>query len=237
MAFAYDNLSHRPSGPFLRAASAVLPGVRAVQDQVAPYAAWWREHNARAASGDGPLWVAIGDSMTQGIGASAPDRGWAGQLSAELSRDGWPHRLVNLAVTGARVQDVLDRQLPALDGLRAEQDVALVTVMVGSNDLVRREYREGLVARFEALLPRLPRGAVVATLPNPRREVAVVDAMLRERAATGDVVLADLRSEGPHSWRGRLAPDFFHPNDLGYGEMAQVVRRAVDATGVTRTVS
>src|SRR5689334_6506346 len=78
--FDYSNRSERPRGPVLSALSTAFPGVRAVQEQVLPYAVWWESHNRVAAGGDGPLWVALGDSMTQGIGASAPDRGWVGQL-------------------------------------------------------------------------------------------------------------------------------------------------------------
>ena len=97
--------------------STLVPAVRVVQEQVQPYAAWWESHNRVAASGRQPLWVALGDSMTQGIGASAPDRGWVGQLSGRLVSRGWDHRLVNLGVNGARVEDLLDRQLPVLEAL------------------------------------------------------------------------------------------------------------------------
>lgn len=233
--FVYSNRSERPRGRVLSALSAALPGVRAVQDQVLPYAVWWESHNRVAASGSGPLWVALGDSMTQGIGASAPDRGWAGQLSRRLVQRGWTHRLVNLGVNGARVEDVLDRQLPALERLEelaAGGRPALVTVVIGSNDVVVRRHRRGLAERFEQMLDRLPEGALVANLPNPHREARAVDALLRERADAGRLVVVDLRREGPRSWRGRLASDRFHPNDRGYAEMAEVVERAVDRAGV-----
>ena len=68
---------------------------------------------------------------------------------------------------------------------------------------------------------------MVSNLPNPHREARVVDALLRERAAAGRVVLVDMRREGPRSWWGRLASDRFHPNDLGYAAMADVVERSV----------
>ncbi len=168
--------------------------------------------------------------MTLGSGASAYDRGWVGQLNRTLADAGWRHGVVNLAVTGARVQDVLDRQCPALDELaRAGRSPALVTVLVGSNDLVLRRHRAGLASRRAALIDRLPREAVVANLPNPRREARQVDVLLRDRAARGDVVVADMRRFGPRSWRGRLASDLFHPNDAGYVELARVF----EATMVT----
>jgi hypothetical protein len=103
--FDYSNRSERPRGPVLSALSTAFPGVRSVQEQVLPYAVWWESHNRVAVGGDGPLWVALGDSMTQGIGASAPDRGWVGQLSERLAVRGWDHRVVNLGVNGARGED------------------------------------------------------------------------------------------------------------------------------------
>ena len=214
--------------------STLVPAVRAVQEQVQPYAVWWESQNRAAVSRSEPLWVALGDSMTQGIGASTPDRGWVGQLDGRLTRRGWEHRLVNLGVNGARVEDVLDRQLPTLEALTADarpadsRPAALVTVVIGSNDVVVSKHRRGLVGRFTELLDRLPDGALVSNLPNPHREARTVDAMLRERADAGRLVLVDMRRDGPRSWRGRLASDKFHPNDRGYAEMATVVERAVD---------
>jgi lysophospholipase L1-like esterase len=231
--FDYSNRSHRPRGPVLSALSTAFPGIRSVQEQVLPYAGWWESHNRVAAAGGGPLWIALGDSMTQGIGASAPDRGWVGQLSERLIVRGWDHRIVNLGVNGARVEDVLDRQLPALESLATDgQTPTLVTVVIGSNDVVVRRHRRGLVERFAAMLDRLPEGALVSNLPNPHREARAVDAMLRARADAGHLVLVDMRRDGPRSWRGRLASDKFHPNDRGYAEMATVVERAVDRAGL-----
>jgi lysophospholipase L1-like esterase len=231
--FDYSNHSHRPRGPVLSTLSTLVPAVRAVQDQVQPYAVWWESHNRVAASGGEPLWVALGDSMTQGIGASAPDRGWVGQLSGRLVARGWDHRLVNLGVNGARVEDLLDRQMPVLEALTAERaPAALVTVIIGSNDIVVRRHRLGLAERFDRMLDLLPDRTVVANLPNPHREARTIDAMLLERAESGRLVLVDIRRDGPRSWRGRLASDKFHPNDQGYADLATIVERAVVRAGL-----
>ena len=127
--FDYSNLSGRRPGPVLSAASLVLRGVRDVQAQVEPYARAWERHNHAAVQADGPLWVVLGDSMAQGIGASAFDRGWSGQLAERLP----DHRMVNLSVSGGRLSDLLERQIPTMESL-GQPD--LVTVIVGSNDLV-----------------------------------------------------------------------------------------------------
>ncbi|MEP6628820.1 MAG: SGNH/GDSL hydrolase family protein [Lapillicoccus sp.] len=232
---ALADLGPRPPGPVVRVLGRVFRGVREVQAQTEPYAAYWVRANREALTRSGPLWVALGDSMTQGIGASTPMQGWVGQLSTRLEADGWEHRLVNLAVTGARVADLLDAQLAALDAIvAAEGPPALVTVVIGSNDVVSPRYRAGLSARFETLLDRLPHGSVVMNLPNPHREARRVDELIRDRAASGQVVLVDMRTDGPRSWRGRLAPDSFHPNDRGYAGMADVVARTLASAGLPR---
>ncbi|MEO6996744.1 MAG: SGNH/GDSL hydrolase family protein [Terracoccus sp.] len=229
----YSNHSDRPTGRFLTALGRVLPGVRSVQQQVGPYADWWERANREAVAGDAPLWVAVGDSMTLGIGASAPDGGMVGQLSAQLTASGWRHGVVNLGVNGARVQDVLDRQLPVLKRLADEgRTVGLITVVIGSNDLLLARHRARLVPRFRMLLSELPPRAVVANLPNPRREAREIDALIRGQASGSGIVLANMLADGPSSWRGRLAGDFFHPNDLGYAEMATVLENTIARAGL-----
>lgn len=222
--FAYSNLPSRPTGPGLKLLSRILPGVRATLADVEPYARAWQEHNARAAAADGPLWVVIGDSMAQGIGAGAYDRSWAGQLADRL---GSRYRMVNLSQHGARVDDALHRQWAAATALGP---IALVTVMIGANDLIRRELRAGLPDRFSALLDALPADAAVANMPNPGREVREIDALLRARTRQG-LILADMTGPRTRGWRGKLAADHFHPNDRGYAAIADVWFDALAGSG------
>lgn len=218
--FTYDNRTGRPPGRAVRAMSAVLPGAAQVWARVEPYADAWRTHNLAAIGQPGRRWIVLGDSLSQGVGASAYDNGWVGKLASLLKSTGHDINVINLSATGARVRDVLDQQLPALEllGVR-EQD--LVTVMIGSNDLFgSRERRDKLPSAFAALIDRLPRGSVVATLPNPRSAAQRANKHIELAARTGRIVMADLRVTGPTSWRGRLAGDFFHPNDAGYAAIA-----------------
>lgn len=216
--FDYSNLSGRRPGPFISVASRLVRGVRDVQDQVLPYAEYWQEHNRVALASDGPLWVALGDSMTQGIGASAYNRGWTAGMAEVLPH----HRLVNLSVTGGLVTDLLDRQLPAMESLGVTPD--LVTVLVGSNDLLNRRTRAALSGKLATLIARLPAGAVVATQPEVRRGAAAFN---RQVMSASHLVLAEFRDPRLRSWKGRVAADRFHPNDAGYAAMAQIMREAV----------
>lgn len=237
MGLDYVNLNDRPPGRIISLAARVLPGVREVQDQVVPYAAAWSAHNDAALAATGPLWVALGDSMTQGIGAGAYDRGWVGQLAARMP--GW--RVVNLAITGGIVRDVLDRQLPALDSLGAVPD--LVTVMIGSNDMFNPRYRPRLATDLPALLDRLPPGTVVGNQPGPFGAALEINRMIDDavarRGTVGDgrsegggpgragLVLAEFRDPRTRTWRGKLAADHFHPNELGYAGMAEIMEEAI----------
>lgn len=219
--FDYSNLSGRPNGPFVTLASRLLPGVRAVQKQVEPYARAWERHNRAAAAGTGPLWVALGDSMAQGVGASAFDRGWVGQLAESLP----DHRLVNLSVYGGRVTDVLERQIPAMESLDVEPD--LVTVVIGSNDLISKRLRLTLPDALAEMLRRLPRGSIVATQPGARPGSLEFNRQVDEAAAAGRVRIAEFRDRRMRSWKGRLSQDHFHPNDAGYAGMAQIMAEAL----------
>lgn len=221
--FQYSNLSGRPSSRLVRTLSRLVRGVREVQDQVVPYAGQWRAANLAALAADGPLWVALGDSMTQGIGASAYDRGWIGQLLA--TSDAVPSRLVNLSSSGAKVTDVLDRQLPAMRSLGVGP--ALVTVLIGSNDLIRARNRMDFPNLFGRMLDELPAGTVVASLPNPSRAAAAANDRLEQAAGRRGLVVAELRHRNTGSWKGKLAADHFHPNDLGYAGIAAVFAAAV----------
>ena len=215
-AFEYSNLSGRPPGPFLSTASRLLRGVREVQ--VEPYARAWEAHNRRAAASDGPLWVALGDSMTQGIGASAFDRGWTAGVADALPG----HRLVNLSVSGGLVTDVLDRQLAAMESLGAVPD--LVTVMIGSNDLLQRRARATVQHDLGELIALLPAGSVVATQPGGRRGSAEFNGQI---TSARHLVPAEFRDPRMYSWKGKVAQDHFHPNDRGYAGMAVIMREAI----------
>src|SRR5918912_210403 len=112
--------------PVVRLARTILPGVRRVHAQVGAYARLWDEANAAALAADGPLWVVLGDSTAQGIGAARYDQGYVGQLRSRLG-DEW--RVLNWSRSGARTADVLETQLPRLEALDVAP--ALVTVAIG----------------------------------------------------------------------------------------------------------
>jgi lysophospholipase L1-like esterase len=90
--------------------------------------------------------VVLGDSLSQGVGASSIEDGWVLQTWRALADRGVRYRIVNLSFSGARVSDVSSRQIPALAGLSAAPE--LITVLIGSNDIIRRDLRARMPEQY-----------------------------------------------------------------------------------------
>jgi len=191
--------------------------------QVERYAAEWQAHNADALQQHGPLWLVLGDSAAQAVGASSRTTGYVGLVLGRLRADGTPWRVVNLSRSGARTRDVVDVQLPAAQDLPAD----LVTAVVGGNDALGTPLPEWL-ADLDRLVAALPPRAVVATVPRGvyERKTRRANAHLTDVAPRHDLVVADLWSRTGPPYRGRYA-DGFHPNDRGYLPWADGVEEAV----------
>ena len=206
-----------------------LPGVRQVHAQVASYAKAWDAANATALTGEGPLWVVLGDSTAQGIGAPSHDQGYVGQLRAMLDEhSAVPWRVLNLSRSGARAADVIDSQLPRLEAL--EQPPELVTCAIGANDMMRTPTPE-LIASLREIMRRLPKGAVIATIPQGLRppRAQAVNEVIRAEASAAGLVVADVWAHTGPPWHGRLAADGFHPGLTGYADWARAFAEALAA--------
>lgn len=192
--------------------------------QVDAYALEWAAANDAALVADGPLWVVLGDSAAQGVGASGYDKGYVGVVRERLeAADGRPWRVVNLSRSGARTRDVVTSQLP----LVADLEPDLLTAVVGGNDALRTKEQVWRRA-VEDLCAALPPGAVVATVARGvfERKTARVNALIRQRAAERGLRVADLWQHTGPPYRG-LYFDGFHPNDKGYLQWADAVEEAV----------
>lgn len=99
-------------------------------------------------------YVALGDSLTEGLCDPAPDgalRGWADRLALLLAAQGGLH-YANLAIRSKRVRDVSGAQLNRALELRPD----LVSILIGANDLVKhRADVAALAAELESTVRRL----------------------------------------------------------------------------------
>lgn len=205
-----------------------LPGLRRVRAQVATYAKAWDEANQLALAADGPLWVVLGDSTAQGIGAPSPDQGYVGQVHRMLAAaSGQPWRVLNLSKSGGKVADVLATQLPRLEALDAVPE--LVTCAIGSNDVIRRTPLARVERELREIVGRLPPGSVVATLPAGlwRERADAIDAVIRSAAVERGLRVADVGAHTGPPWDGKYAEDRFHPGALGYADWAAAFTEAL----------
>ncbi len=209
-------LSPPTPGVMLRSLAPVFNGARRTKEQIVDFHALWRERSVASIEAGCPIIVALGDSLSQGIGASEWDQSWLHRLvrhQADLSR-GKPLDIVNFSRSGARLKDVMEVQLPALRAL--EQTPTLITCTVGNNDLVRSMAIGSTERDLMSLIARLPKGTLFATLPaNGSLLAKRLNRIIRNEAPAEGLVVADV-DEQLFTWRGRSAGDRFHPNDLGY---------------------
>jgi lysophospholipase L1-like esterase len=206
------------------------PGIAATLEVEDDWRRYWEESNERARRAEGPLWVALGDSTAQGIGASAPDRGYVGQLLGRLrERESAAWRVVNLSVTGARLADVVRGQLPRLEDLGGAD---LVTCAAGANDLIRFGFSRARQA-LHALIDGLPSEAVLGTCPQglwPKRTLELNRIIGAEAPAAGLRIAEVWAHTGP-PWSGKYAGDGFHPNETGYADWCAAFAAAIGLDG------
>jgi len=219
-------------------------GVAFVDVQARTFAEFWNRQNETARAADGPLWVVLGDSTAQGLGATSPMHGYVGQALETLnSQSDRPWRVLNLSRAGAQAAHVLNDQLPLLEALGTEP--ALVTCGIGSNDIlgtVPKTFHSNL----RQLIRRLPSSSVVMDLLLPDRfwaigglcspYVAGINRTIHATAAERGLPVAELSRYVRPPWRGKLAPDLFHPNNHGYRYQSNALLAALPAT-LSRTTS
>jgi len=204
----------------------LLPGAVARRAQVAVFAEEWKLRNEAALHEVGPLWVVLGDSSAQAIGASTIDGGYVSGVLERLRRQRDPTwRVVNLSRTGARARDIVDEQLPALAEL---EDPALVSCAVGSNDLLRRT-TSSAVGAIATIAEAIPRGSLLATVPRGVRErrAGALNDVVRAEAARHGHRLVDLWAHTGPPWRGKFSADHFHPNEGGYQDWTAAFAEAI----------
>jgi lysophospholipase L1-like esterase len=190
-------------------------------------------------------YLVLGDSTAVGEGGDY-EQGIAVETARHLARGGRGVELTNVAVSGARVHDVLTEQLLRADLAQAD----LVLVDAGANDVVHLT-RSGAVARdleriVKALLRANCKMKIVVTgspdmstpprIPRLLRGLAgvrfrAVNRIAKEVVKRHELTFAPIAERtGPIFARDRtlFSADRFHPNDRGYAVWIPVLNEALD---------
>lgn len=223
-------LTAKKPGPGVRTLGLVMPGVRQVSAQIEPYTQWWSENNQTIATATGPVLAVIGDSTAIGIGASAPEHSYIGILGRALTeRDGTPWAILNMAQSGARVADGIERQLPVVERvLGSVRGPTTVVCVIGTNDIVWGRETVSLRESLRTLIGALDPPSCVGLLGGKSARVHMANKVLRSTVKEKNLTLIDTWSEPGPTVGERLSADRFHPNDLGYAIMARPFLRALD---------
>ncbi|WP_327683489.1 SGNH/GDSL hydrolase family protein [Kitasatospora sp. NBC_00458] len=181
--------------------------------------------------------VALGDSLTEGIGDPIADgwRGWAALLARSPAPPRAAVEFTNLARSGALTTDLTAEQLPAALALRPQ----LAAVVAGGNDTLRSGFDVARTARaLDTVLGRLTDGGALvltACLPDPgtllRLPGPLARPLARRMRAVNTVVHSlSARHGGVHlhiadlPWtaeRQLLSVDRLHPSAEGHHLIAR----------------
>lgn len=189
-------------------------------------------------SGSVPV-VWIGDSTAYGVGVTDGDDAVPSLVAR--ARD---ERVTNLAVSGATLRDVVERQLP----LVAANGPARVYLSIGANDVTRLTRTKAFEEDYRRLLRRLPMDAdlVVLGVPDmgaPPRLAQPLRAVAGWRGRRLDEVARRVARRHPGATyvdiEGRTGPAFrrdperlfaadgYHPSAAGYRVWADAVLATV----------
>ncbi|WP_427016436.1 SGNH/GDSL hydrolase family protein [Pseudarthrobacter sp. P1] len=187
-------------------------------------------------------YVALGDSLTEGLGDPDPGsvgghRGWADRTAEELGARQNGFSYANLAVRGLLLEQVIDCQLAPAMALKPD----LVSFQAGGNDIIHPGSDPDKMAAMldPAIAVLASGGATVVLFVGPdsgrstvlgrfRAKIAIFNENLRTIAAQHDAVVADMwalsRLADPQMWD----EDRLHLSALGHHTVAVMVLDALN---------
>ena len=195
---------------------------------LAPLTACGRKTPRAQAVPAGATVLALGDSLTSGVGASS-DTAYPAVLQ-QLT--GW--KVVNGGVSG----DTSAQALARLPGLLQQHQPALVIVSIGGNDFLRRQTASDTRARVRQICEQArASGAQVLLVAVPELSLLAAAGRLSDHALyeeIADELKIPLHRKG---WStvladARLRSDQIHANATGYAQVAQGLVETLRDTGL-----
>lgn len=186
------------------------------------------------------VFVALGDSLTAGVGAEKYEQSFPYLLAQKFYGTLGPIKLINWSVPGAKTEDVIDSQLDRAINANA----GIITLLIGANDIHGQIAAARFQQNYETILDRLTKqsqaeiyvinipyiGADSLLLPPYNlyydSQTRQYNEIIRNLCLRYRVKYIDLYSptvelfkkSGPH-----YSSDLFHPSAEGYNLWAQII--------------
>lgn len=182
--------------------------------------------------GSGPKlkYLAAGDSTVLGRGASTVEKTYPYQIAEYLAQD---HKVVykNIGVSGARLHDLKEKQLPEIIAFQPD----IITISIGGNDVDRLASKDYVLTNLNFIISELTTKTqakiYIANMPNftgaqllPHPYVWLIE----KRSKPINQAISQLKNKrvtiaNVHDFfsdhldiESTYSADYFHPNDFGY---------------------
>lgn len=186
------------------------------------------------------VYVAMGDSTVEGIGATAPHRSYTGLLYSSIKEKKKKSSYHNLGVKGATVSDVINGQLQKALALKPD----LITLSIGANDIRTRTNKKKFEKDLTFLLTELHNRTNAEILVNTIPDLSLTPAIPRflksyskymakrfntvivnvgEELSIPIVDLYNYSRSIIRQFPEAIAGDGFHPSDFGYAIWANTM--------------
>lgn len=186
------------------------------------------------------VYVALGDSTVEGIGASRPDRSFAYIISAFLKQSKGNVVFHNLGKSGATISDVVATQLEKTIAFQPH----LITISVGANDIRHKTKTQDFIKDLNFLLQTLaektdaeivinniPDLSLTPAVPSYLKHISKImvkkfNAIIEEEVKKYHVILVDLYFQSKiytKAYPEAISEDKFHPSDFGYALWANTI--------------
>jgi len=204
---------------------AIILGARLLllKRNIGEFKDYWQTLAETPISDNAFVFVVLGDSAAQGIGASKPTKGYVSLVADYIEyKTGKKVSTINISVSGAKTADVTNKQLLKLKELNITPN--LLIVEIGAND-VPSYNKDSFTKDFSELLNLLPDGTLVANVPsfsNSRlNKLSKVSDEANQIAtdkikAANKLILVDINKATSNLGIADYAADYFHPSDQAY---------------------
>ncbi|MBP9731974.1 MAG: SGNH/GDSL hydrolase family protein [Candidatus Magasanikbacteria bacterium] len=184
-------------------------------------------------SGSSVVYVAIGDSLTSGVGVNEYNNSYPYTLGERIALDGKTVILKNYSYPGARTQGIVEHVLPSMQ----EEKVDIITILLGINDvhgnISLTNFRENYSYILTELTSKTDAAIYAVALPFigdpsllrfPYQQyfdwrTRKFNRVIQELSTEAGVHFIDLYSPTEKLFKqtgSHYSTDFFHPSEEGY---------------------